>query len=289
MTRTLSWIFPKDFVLGILFQFVHNRAGHYASLLGMYSQTGWWYYFPVAFALKTTVPFLFLSLAALAWASYKILRNKDWRFAWLIVPFVVYTVFVLFSHIDIGVRYYLPAYPFLFIVTAALLDRLIKLRRARRAGTLIAIALLAWIGVEAVRAFPNHVSYMNQLASRAPHWWYLSDSNVEWGDDLKETAAYLHARGENRVTDATLGGFFMLHHYGIDRVDALDPEFDPAAAPRYIAVGASYLNGSTIPANFGRTVGLSDAERVNIFAEYRNRVPEAIIGNSVFLFRQSVR
>ena len=289
MTRMLSWILPKDFVLGILFQFVHNSAGHYASLLGMYSQTGWWYYFPVAFALKTTLPFLLLSLAALAWSAYEFFRHKDSRFAWLIVPFVVYTIFVLFSHIDIGVRYYLPAYPFLFIASAALLDRLIKLRRAGRAGMLIAMMLLAWIGIEAVRAWPNHISYMNQLASRAPHWWYLSDSNVEWGDDLKATAAYLHARGENRVTDATLGGFFMLHHYRIDRVDALDSKFDAATAPRYIAIGASYLNGSTIPANFGRTVGLSDVERVNIFSEYRKRVPEAVFGNSVFLFRQDVR
>jgi hypothetical protein len=289
MTRMLSWILPKDFVLGILFQFVHNSAGHYASLLGMYSQTGWWYYFPVAFALKTTLPFLLLSLAALVWAAYEFFRHKDSRFAWLIVPFVVYTIFVLFSHIDIGVRYYLPAYSFLFIASAALLDRLIKLRRAGRAGMLIAMMLLAWIGIEAVRAWPNHISYMNQLASRAPHWWYLSDSNVEWGDDLKATAAYLHARGEDRVVDATLGGFFMLHHYRIDRVDALDSKFDAASAPRYIAIGASYLNGSTIPANFGRTVGLSDVERVNIFAEYRNRVPEAVFGNSVFLFRQSGR
>ena len=86
-----------------------------------------------------------------------------------------------------------------------------------------------------------------------------------------------------------LNKIFLLHHYGINRVDALDPNFDAAAAPRYIAVGASYMNGSTIPANFGRTVGLSDAERVNIFAEYRNRVPEAVFGNSVFLFRQNDR
>jgi hypothetical protein len=285
-SRLLSWILPKDFVLGVFYQLVHNSSGHYAGLLGMYSQTGWWYYFPIAFALKTTLPFLLLSLAALAWASYRIVGQKDWRFAWLVIPFVVYTIFLLFSHIDIGVRYYLPAYPFLFIAAAALLDKLIQSTTARRLGTVIALALLTWTGVEAVRAFPNQMSYMNQLASRAPHWWYLSDSNVEWGDDLKATAAYLHARGENRVTDATLGGFFMLHHYGIDRVDPLQENFEPGT--RYIVIGASYLNGSTIPA-FGRTAGMSDAERVNIFAEYRNLAPEAVFGNSVFLFRQNDR
>ena len=288
VTRMLSWVLPKDLVLGILFQFVHNSAGHYAGMLGMYSQTGWWYYFPIAFALKTTLPFFILSLAAVGWASYEILRRKDWRFAWLVVPFVVYTIFVLFSHIDIGVRYYLPAYPFLFIVSAALLNRLMSASRARYVGMVIALALLGWICIEAVRAFPDHMSYMNQLASRAPHWWYLSDSNVEWGDDLRATAAYLHARGETRVTDATLGGFFMLPHYGIDRVDALDPNA-PAVPPRYIAVGASYLNGSTIPSYIGRARNLSDTERVNLFAEYRHRVPEAVFGNSIFLFRQDVR
>ena len=121
---------PVDFVLGIFFQFWHNGVGHSASLLGMYSQQGWWYYFPVAFALKTTIPFLLLSLASLAWGSYEWLKNRDRRFLWLLVPFAVYTIFVLFSHIDIGVRYYLPAYPFLFILSAALLDRLLKVRRA---------------------------------------------------------------------------------------------------------------------------------------------------------------
>src|SRR5947207_15490393 len=223
----------------------------------MYSRFGWWYYFPVAFALKTTLPFLLLAIASLSWAIYRWVKDREAQFFWMLAPFLIYTIYVLGSRIDIGVRYYLPAYPFLFILAGALLAVAFRSQKVRRVGMFAAIAALAWIGVEAVRAFPNHISYMNQLASRAPHWWYLSDSNVEWGDDLKATAAYLHARGEDRVTDATLGGFFLLHHYGINRVDALDPNFNAAAAPRYIAVGASYMNGSTIPANFGRTVGLS--------------------------------
>src|SRR5256714_7836136 len=159
---------PKDFVLGILFQLRHNTYGHAAGLLGMYSQTGWWYYFPVAFALKTTLPFLILSLASLWWAIYDLIKKRDRRFLWLLIPFAIYTVFVLFSHIDIGIRYYLPAYPFLFILGGALLDRLIKMRRAHRAGTLAAVSLLCWMAVEAYRAYPNQMVYMNQLAGRAP-------------------------------------------------------------------------------------------------------------------------
>ena len=281
--KFLSVMLPKDFVLGILFQLRHNGSGHWAGLLGMHSQKGWWYYFPVAFALKATLPFLVLSLTALAWGTYQILKRRAWFYLWLIVPFLLYTVFVLFSHINIGVRYYLPAYPFLIILGAGLLDQLLKFTRARAVAVALAVALLGWITIEAVRAFPHHMSYMNQLASGAPHWWYLSDSNVEWGDDVRLLAAELRTRGETRVVDATLGGWATLRFYGIERVEPLAAT-QPENPPQYIAIGASYLNGSTVPFPPGRN--LTDAERVNFFSEYRQRVPEAVIGGSIYLYRQ---
>jgi hypothetical protein len=284
----LSYLLPADFVLGVFFQIWHNGEGHSAGLLGMYSQRGWWYYFPVAFALKTTLPFLLLSLASLAWAAREWFKTRDPRLLWLLVPFAVYTVFVLFSHIDIGVRYYLPAYPFLFILGGALLERLLRSRRARRAGAFAAAALLCWAVVEAVRAYPDHMSYMNQLAGRAPHWWYLSDSNVEWGDDVPALAEYLRERGETRARAMLLGGFLTMHHYGVDFVNVLPP--DPRAeipATRYTAIGASFLNGSTVPLRW-RTDGRlqTDEERVNTFDAYRRRAPEAVFGGSIYLYRE---
>src|SRR5262249_28842026 len=135
----------------------------------------------------------------------------------------------------------------------------------------------------AVRAYPDHMSYMNQLAGRVPHWWYLSDSNVEWGDDLRSLAVYLQARGVTRVRDATLGGFFLLHYYGIDRVDALSSN---SSKELYTAVGASYLNGSVVPRRTPEGRELPESERINSFASYRNRLPEAVFGGSIFLFRE---
>jgi hypothetical protein len=54
---------------------------------------------------------------------------------------------------------------------------------------------------------PDYVPYMNQLASERPPWEYLSDSNVEWGDDIRALAAYLRARGEKDVRAALSGGW----------------------------------------------------------------------------------
>lgn len=280
LAEVLSYFVPKEFVLGIFFQLAHNREGHSASLLGMYSQTGWWYYFPVAFALKTALPFLLLTVTSTAWAIFKLVKNRDSRFAWLLIPTMVYWVFVLFSDINIGVRYLLPVFPFLIIMGAALLDHLFNLRRTF--ARVLVVLLLTWITFEAVRAYPNHMSYMNQIASRAPHWWYLSDSNVEWGDDLRDLALYLQQRGETRVADATLGGFGILHFYGIERVD---PLVEQKELPRYLAIGASYLNGSTVP--WGPPGSGRDTlqGRVHFFNDYRTQTPEAIIGDSIYVFR----
>ncbi len=280
--RALSYIVPTDFILGILFQLLHSHDGHNAALLGMYSRTGWWYYFPVAFALKTTLPFLLLSVASLSWSAWSFARTRERRFLFLLLPFTLYTAYVMMSSINIGVRYYLPAYPFLFIMSGAMLERMMRLRRARIAGMIVAIALLGWCGIETWRAYPNYMPYMNQLASsRAPRWWYLSDSNIEWGDDASELAAYLHARGERRVRAVLLGGFLTLGYYDVEYIDMLSPAVAEQTPTRYVAIGASFLNGSTVP----ERAGMSEDERVNFFEEYRRRTPEAIIGGSIYLYR----
>jgi hypothetical protein len=50
----------------------HAEAGHTAYLFGRFSTTGWWYYFPVALAVKTPIA---LSMAALAGASLILTRT----------------------------------------------------------------------------------------------------------------------------------------------------------------------------------------------------------------------
>jgi hypothetical protein len=201
----------------------------------------------------------------------------------LLVPFALFTAFVMLSTINIGVRYYLPAYPFLFITGGALLQRLLRLRRRRALGTAAVALALAWTAFEYARAYPDYMSYMNQLASSRPHWWYLSDSNVEWSEDIGGLAAYLRAHGEKTVTAALLGGYPLLPIQGIGYVDPL-----AGAGPRetkYFAIGASYLNGSTVPGGPPGSGRETDELRVNYFDDYRRRTPEAVIGDSIYVFR----
>lgn len=284
--RVLRLILPTDFVMGVYWQLHHSREGHPASLLGMYNSHGWWYYFPVAFALKATIPFLLLSMAALIWSLYKVIRSREGRFAILLLPFAFYTALLMASPLNIGVRYYLPGYIFLLMLSGLLLDLLFsaaKWRPARIASVAVAVVTLAWISFEALRVYPNYMPYLNQLASARPHWWYLSDSNVEWGDDTRELADYLRARGETRVRAMLLAGFATLDFYGVNYQDALAPGTDPP--PRYTALGASFLNGSTVPPYDVEGQPVPNEIRVNTFRSYRRRKPEAVIGNSIYVYR----
>ena len=282
--RVLSKVVPTPFLLGLYQVVVHNRNGHLASLMGRYGHEGWLLYFPVAFALKTTLPFLLVTLAALAWASRGLWGRREWRLLLLLGPVALYMLFAVSSRINIGVRHVIPVFPFLFILGGALLERLLTSGRRRR--VLLAVAVLCWVVFEAARAYPHYIPYMNQLAWRRPHWYYLSDSNVEWGDDVRALALYLRARGETRVTAALLDGFSFnehgvpfartLDHYGVEQVNLIDADGRPPET-RYVAVGASYLNGALL-------LGVPVPQRLKVI-EYRRRTPEAVFGNSVYLYR----
>jgi hypothetical protein len=93
----------------------------------------------------------------------------------------------------------------------------------------------------------------------------------------------LRGRDETRVRAILLGGFATLGFYGINYEDALSPANEPL--PRYMAIGASFLNGSTVPFYKVQGKDVSDKERVNTFAAYRDRVPEAVIANSIYVYR----
>jgi len=283
--QTLRWVLPTDLIMGIYWQLHHTRVGHPAGLLGMHSNRGWWYYFPVAFFFKTTIPFLALSIASMVWAARRVGREREGKWLVLLVPLILYTGLMLVSPINIGVRYYLPGYIFFVILSAAFLDFLLQSRAmpGRFVARAAAIAALGWMAWEALRTYPHYIPYMNQLAFSRPQWWYLSDSNLEWGDDSRDLAIWLHARGETRVRGLLLGCFATLDFYQINYVDALSVPEKPL--PRYTALGASFLNGSTVPPYEIDGKRVSDHKRVNTFDSYRNRQPEAIIGNSIYVFR----
>jgi len=280
--EALSPLFPKDFLFGIYVVAMHNSGGHSSSILGMYDYRGWWYYFPVAFALKTSIPFLLLSLASILWSLWRIARG-DRAFILAVIPLGIYSALAVTSGINIGIRHFLPAYPFLIMLNGALLASIY--RRARKAGLILAAGVIGIMAIEAFVTFPYYISYMNQFKGENPGWRYLSDSNVEWGDAVPELVHYLRARDIRQISGALLGGNLTLHLYGIEFMDLFGRP--PRPETRYVAIGASFLNGSTVEYGDASNGRETEQKRIDFFDAYRSRKPVAIFGNSIYLFENT--
>jgi 4-amino-4-deoxy-L-arabinose transferase-like glycosyltransferase len=277
--ETFSLILPRDFLFGIYVVSMHNSGGDSSSILGQYDYRGWWYYFPVAFALKTPLPFLVMSIVGLIWAIWK-LKQGDYSLLRPLIPLTIYTVLVMSSSINIGVRHFLPAFPFLIMLAGALLAELCRLKP--RFGIPVAIAVIGLMGIDTIRTSPYYLSYMNPLKGDKPGWRLLSDSNVEWGDAVPELVQFLKEKGISRVSGALLGGRLTLHFYGIEFVDLFAPP--PRPETEYVALGASFLNGSTVAYGDSTNGRGTEQERVNFFDAYRKLKPVAIFGNSIYLY-----
>lgn len=279
----LSPVVPTYFSFGVYQVWLHNHDGHATYLLGRYRDTGWPIYFPVAFAFKTTLAFLVVAVGAVLWGSWQALRRRDRRFVTLLVPLAAYAALAMSSHINIGVRHFLPVYPFLFVLGGAALDRLWGLRRRVVGRSLVVLAIGGAFAATA-GAYPDYMGYMNELTAGRPAWRVLADSNVEWGDDVVQLADFLHARGETAVRGHVAGGWGTLQRYGIEYRDLCPASGEPPEPTRFVAIGASSLNGATVPGGSPGTGRSTTEERVNFFAAYRAREPVAVLGKTIYVY-----
>lgn len=160
-----------------------------------------WYYLPIAFLLKEPVTFLFfLSLAGVGIGSKK-LQVPPW--CWL--P-VLGLGFALLPVTNLGVRYLLPIYPFLFLIAARGVEWSIRESKGRPLFKAALAVILLWQVFSLALNFPHDLSYFNELVLPDKKIHYLADSNLDWGQDAKRLAQTAQQRGWGKVKLAYWGG-----------------------------------------------------------------------------------
>jgi len=63
---------------------------------------------------------------------------------WLLIPTGIYCVLSMTSHINIGVRHFLPVYPFLFSAAGALARSRLGLRYPRHLAIALVVVSFGW-------------------------------------------------------------------------------------------------------------------------------------------------
>lgn len=272
-------LLPESYIYGLAD--VRMIADFYSSfLLGKTYPHGVWFYFPFAIAIKSTLAFLLLA-GLTAWAIFT-RRLRGWReIMFLTVPPAFYLFIAMSSHMNIGVRHVLPIYAFLSVLIAGAASALIT--RNRRWLYVIA-ALLLFQVVTSVRAFPTYISYANEAwGGQARAWWLLSDSNADWGQQLKATKQYLDARGVTNCWFVYFGeGVIPYSYYGIPckplpTADAMWVDEKFYGVPPEID-GPVLISGSNLS---GFEFGPGE---LNPYEQFKTIAPTAVIQHGVFVF-----
>jgi hypothetical protein len=223
---------------GIAAQAFLERAGQESFLLGHVSQHGWWYFFPVALAMKSTP----VELGALAvFTALAMRRFLDVERQVVLTVVAVFGGAALTGNRDLGVRYVLPLVILAIVAAVAWTADWLRARRLRFAIGISAVAIQA---VTCLTIAPHHLAYFNGLAG-GPALGYtrLVDSNLDWGQDLWRLKAWVDATPETEIGIAYFGSA-PLASYGITPVDwrslLHDGSHGPAAS---FVLSATYLQG----------------------------------------------
>jgi hypothetical protein len=192
-----------------------TSGGGTTYVLGHVYEQGQWWYFPVAFAVKTPVGVLALSLLSglvAVVAIARLRRGLPFPIVVLAVPPALFFALSMIAKLNIGLRHILPIYPFLDVLIAYTVVRHGRLLLK----PYIAPLLLGIAVAESAFAYPYYLSFFNRLVGgpdTGPR--YLVDSNIDWGQDVKRLKRFMDANHLN-VVCADIFGNAPLPYYGIE-------------------------------------------------------------------------
>ena len=204
----------------------HNRNGHDSWLLGEYRNSGWWYFFPVALAVKA--PLGFLVLAGVG--AWKARLPALCSLGILLVCMPV--------HINLGVRHVLIVY-LLFAMMAgagykAFLDWPGNLRTdpsGNKFAVLLALCVFGMVGVPSLAAHPDYLAYFNEIPQHRN--FTLAESDLDWGQDLQRLTVKLRELGLHCPDDGhcLVRKQLYLNYFGMADLSQFDlPPYQPLEA-----------------------------------------------------------
>jgi hypothetical protein len=277
-------LLPEPYLYGLAFRVASNAPvedeAPGAFLLGRLSDRGWWYYFPVTFALKTPLPLIALLAVSLA---LLVRRRGDRASAALLLwmPAVVFTASLMAQRLNLGHRYLLPAYPFLFTAAGAAAWT-IGGGASSRARRLLLGGLLAWYAAGTLLLHPHYLAYFNEAAGGPRHGYrHLVDSNLDWGQDLKGLKAWL---------DRHPGATVKLSYFGM-----ADPEYYGIHAPRLpgfpppMQTATEVLPGDLVAVSATNLQAVRLHEGRRLMRRLRESQPIDHVGYSILIFQPDFR
>jgi tetratricopeptide (TPR) repeat protein len=247
----IDWIdahhlLPNAFSQGLSISLASSRT-QAAYLVGEYSSTGWWYYFPLAFLFKTPVSVLLLLAAGFYACVARVRRLGLTNELFAVIPIAIFMAFAMRSGINIGIRHILPIYPFVILIAAAGTAEITT--AMGRPGRIAVAALTIFCCVQFASVFPNTLTFFNVLVGGPREGIrYLADSNIDWGQHLKLLKDWMDEKDVDHINFAYFGtadpayyGLTCTYLPGTPELNGI--RIRKPVLPGYVALSVNMLSG----------------------------------------------
>ncbi len=268
-----SWPAP---IVGGLSQLAHNLRGHVAYALGQHRSTGWWWYFPLAILVKSTLVELLLLMAIVVPFQRDASATADAPSRWWMWFLITVLIVAMSARLNIGHRYVLVLYPLLVLLGV---DRIARLNLSSRGRTLVIVVLVGLQLITAALQMPHYLSYFSPWVGGSSNGHrYLADSNLDWGQDLPALHDWMQLHSDQPCAIAYFGTADV-GEYAIG-AEAASREVLEERRHRYLAVSVTFLQGLYLTNTFAERFGL-DPEQAGRLLQLS---PAARVGHSIWVF-----
>ena len=296
-----------QFFTGLLMVIQRVAGGNTTYFLGEISNVAWSLYFPIVFLIKVPLALLILILISLGIAIIKRHEINSYLVEISLLIFLaIYWYTSITSNLNIGIRHILPTFPIIYILISGQISKwlclppgpfLEKIKLTPKKlfisvkmtfkeyfklylKYLILIILLAWYGFSVIGIYPHFLTYFNELVGGPTQGYkYVTDSNLDWGQDLKRLAQYIKDNEIETIYVDYFGGddleYRLGNRYQAWWKDRLPNELPPDS---WLAISASFLQG-------GRGITTKGyQEKTDSYNWLNQYEPVTIIGNSIFIY-----
>jgi len=182
-----------ELLLGVVRARSMNKQAPESYLLGRIKRGGWWYFFPIALALKTPLAFLILAVVGF-WCSVRGAHRGQWPMLMPAAAVVGVFLATIFVSLRVGTRHVLVVLPLLSLLAGYGAARLWAAPR-NTLGRVTLCLLLGWQMVASIGAQNDFLAYFNELAPADPGGVLVKGCDLDCGQDIFRLSQEVRARG----------------------------------------------------------------------------------------------
>ena len=220
--------------------------------------------------------------------------------------FAIYWYTSITSNLNIGVRHVLPVFPIIYILLGGQINKWlnnnsgpalekVKLNSRKEFKNVkminknhfttyfkyvLLIILFSWYAFGTINIYPYFLSFFNEsIGGPSQGYKYVTDSNLDWGQDLKRLAKFVNDNNIDKIYFDFFGGDSPEYRLG-NKYQPWWGDRDPKELPlnSWLAVSATFLQGGR---GFPNPEYHEKTGYYNWLTKYE---PITVIGNSIFIY-----